>query len=223
VTPVVKRCSGCGINRPARDFHISRTSSTGLQSYCKACTTDRDRKRRLAKRDPNAVLWLTYKVRLKQCGLRLCSLCHTEKKDTEFHKSKTRCKPCSALLAKEAHKRNREKNNAYCRSWYRKNLHLVMLRHIREADRKRGHRGDLTLDDVIRLTSFPCHYCGVTEKIGLDRIDNSLGHSKENVLPCCSLCNRTRMANYTVDEMLILGRAVAQIRSNRLGVLCAAL
>jgi hypothetical protein len=35
----------------------------------------------------------------------------------------------------------------------------------------------------------PCFYCGVEYSKGLDRIDNSLGHSENNVRPCCEKCN----------------------------------
>lgn len=51
-----------------------------------------------------------------------------------------------------------------------------------------------------------CHYCGVgpeTERRsgkrsvktnGIDRADNSIGYTPTNVVPCCSSCNRIKMA-----------------------------
>lgn len=35
----------------------------------------------------------------------------------------------------------------------------------------------------------PCYYCRQKPSNGLERIDNSLGHSLENILPCCEKCN----------------------------------
>ena len=47
-----------------------------------------------------------------------------------------------------------------------------------------------------------CHYCGeFIPTIGIDRIDNSplIGYTKENIVACCSICNRFKM-DLTVEE-----------------------
>ena len=38
VVPEEKTCSGCGIRKPAAEFHRSRAAKSGLQSKCKVCT-----------------------------------------------------------------------------------------------------------------------------------------------------------------------------------------
>lgn len=63
---------------------------------------------------------------------------------------------------------------------------------------KRYNRGECTLTAewiVEKIFSQPCHYCGRTDwsKIGCDRIDNSLPHTPENVVPCCAECNIKKM------------------------------
>ena len=54
---------------------------------------------------------------------------------------------------------------------------------------------------------LPCHYCGTAGSIkyldkvsgkiyyrnGIDRINSSNGYTLENVVPCCSYCNRMKM------------------------------
>lgn len=36
----------------------------------------------------------------------------------------------------------------------------------------------------------PCSYCGDSIRtIGVDRVDNALGYTRENTVPCCSVCN----------------------------------
>jgi hypothetical protein len=43
-----------------------------------------------------------------------------------------------------------------------------------------------------------------------------LPHIKANVVPCCPDCNIARSNNFTHEEMLIIGRAVAKVKSARL-------
>lgn len=73
--------------------------------------------------------------------------------------------------------------------------------------------GDLSFDDFIKISQLNCQYCGnppsnstnrhLTRKSasmfakengtfiynGLDRIDSNQGHNKNNVVPCCYVCN----------------------------------
>ena len=75
---------------------------------------------------------------------------------------------------------------------------------------------DLTTGEVLQIIEMPCHYCGTTEhNRGLDRIDNSLGHNRGNVLSCCRDCNSARGDRLTVDEMLMLGAVIRSIRDRR--------
>lgn len=40
----------------------------------------------------------------------------------------------------------------------------------------------------------PCHYCGTPDCIGVDRRDSKGSYTVENMVPCCGLCNRMKMA-----------------------------
>ena len=61
---------------------------------------------------------------------------------------------------------------------------------------KKYNRGDcdLTVPWFVRNIFTKCIYCGESdwEKLGCDRIDNSLPHTIENVVPCCAECNAKR-------------------------------
>ena len=61
-----------------------------------------------------------------------------------------------------------------------------------------------------------CIYCGDTKNLGCDRINNNIGHVKDNCVPCCYLCNITRKDDYTFEEMKILGRAIRKNIDNLL-------
>jgi hypothetical protein len=89
----------------------------------------------------------------------------------------------------------------------------------------KGHYqdGDITLENFYWASSLPCFYCGDTltglcnfsaynkrnpEKYvaegnfrynGLDRIDNSRGHYKDNVVVCCQYCNWAKLEQSLED------------------------
>lgn len=80
----------------------------------------------------------------------------------------------------------------------------------------------LDFDTFYALSQQTCHYCGraphrtkqyvpyenSTRPIGyftfngLDRIDSSIGHIKDNVVPCCMDCNRAK-SDMTYDEFCV--------------------
>lgn len=86
-------------------------------------------------------------------------------------------------------------------------------RHARRAAEKRNYNWELTPEIVRGLTKMPCHYCGVPPQNvvsaedrygsytynGLDRVNNNLGYSTNNVVACCEQCNRAKLT-YTKEE-----------------------
>lgn len=52
----------------------------------------------------------------------------------------------------------------------------------------------------------PCRYCGDPIKtIGLDRVDNSVGYTMTNVVPCCAICNHMKLKrdlNFFIEHCL---------------------
>ena len=78
----------------------------------------------------------------------------------------------------------------------------------------------LSFEDYLQLIEGTnCSYC--KRKLlpsaggGLDRLDNSRGYTKDNVVPCCGICNIARGDNFSVEEMKILGATIAEILDKR--------
>lgn len=80
---------------------------------------------------------------------------------------------------------------------------------------------DITVLQLLDIIKCPCTYCSdVNENIGLDRVDNTQGHTINNVVPACSTCNSARMNNLTFDEMKILGKTIKIIKESRYASKC---
>ncbi len=75
----------------------------------------------------------------------------------------------------------------------------------------------LTFEAYVAITSQPCYYCrgSLPPTGGLDRIDNTLGYTKENVLPCCTTCNRIRSNTFAVEEMREIGELLITLYAKR--------
>lgn len=75
---------------------------------------------------------------------------------------------------------------------------------------------NLSLDDCVEMWNEGCYYCykslAKTTGVALDRIDNSKGYTKENVLPCCGVCNQIRNRHLTHNEMEVAMSAIIQYR-----------
>ena len=72
--------------------------------------------------------------------------------------------------------------------------------------KKDAFRQDLSFDIpkevFLSLIKEPCYYCGdQTELNGLDRVNNNIGYAEENVVPCCTMCNRAKR-DYTQEYFI---------------------
>lgn len=91
-----------------------------------------------------------------------------------------------------------------------------MCSSYRIKDLKKGLKYDIDRHWFLENIAYSkCYYCGDSENIGCDRIDNSIGHTKDNCIPCCYTCNVVRNNLFSVDEMLILGKQIAKIKEQR--------
>lgn len=172
-------------------------------------------------------------------GFRKCYLCNeTFQATTEFFpKDKNRplgigyqCRPCAKIETKKRSKPrpDRYKNmtleqkesRAKIAEIYRKNggWSASRIEAYKQYDKRKGFICDLDnswFKENIQNKS--CIYCDRSNvRIGCDRIDNSKGHTKDNVVPSCGDCNRTRGNHFTHEEMLELGKAIKIIFSKRI-------
>ena len=90
-----------------------------------------------------------------------------------------------------------------------------MISSYKCCDKKKGYICDLDIDTMLDIMQSPCFYCGDTKRIGCDRIDNSKGHTLDNIVPCCYECNCARNNNFTHEEMKLIGKVIHDIKEQR--------
>ena len=142
---------------------------------------------------------------------RVCTRCGEYKLRDSFYRKKTlksgMCSCCiecvikfrkspeiSKIISGYHRKRLLEKGE-----WIRKarrlwtNTPRGRLKSYKDNAKKGGHVWALSDEEFLSFWEKPCHYCGGGIKtIGLDRVENSKGYILENVVPCCSVCNRMK-------------------------------
>lgn len=162
---------------------------------------------------------------------KVCKVCEKEKEITthfSFHKTyncySNCCKDCAnlrrRLLAKRLPIPDEYKNlikpkrvpRIVENKPYRKTTYPNRRRlDYKATDKKKGLDHDLSLDYITKALDSPCIYCGYPTT-GLDRIDNSKGHTEKNCVPCCFECNTARNTHFTYEEMFIIGKAIKQVK-----------
>lgn len=96
-------------------------------------------------------------------------------------------------------KRNKEKVSNYNKLFDK--TYKGRLRTYLNSAKKRNCDFTLSSEDFFHILSKPCSYCGSDTKIGVDRINNLLGYTKENSTSCCATCNYMKK-NLSFNEFI---------------------
>ena len=79
----------------------------------------------------------------------------------------------------------------------------------------RGLPFELSLEQFLSFVGKSCFYCRAeTTGVGLDRIDNLLGYSMNNIVPCCRQCNVAKN-NHTQTSFFAMCLAVVRTHNLR--------
>lgn len=152
----------------------------------------------------------------------ICIICHTDKNDNSFESTKYgHRKTCRSCRRKNKRSKNlfehRRRDREYCSKRRKENPIAYLLIDCNSTDRKMGfQKNNLTIKNVNYLIQDGCKYCGEKSiKMTLDRIDNSLSHNIENVIPSCLRCNIIR-GSMPYEAWLIIANSVKVV--NNLGL-----
>lgn len=90
----------------------------------------------------------------------------------------------------------------------------AVYQQVKTGAASRGLDFELSRDQVSRIVSSPCRYCGrePSPRNGVDRLDNSVGYTAENSVSCCRQCNRAKDV-YSESEFLYWVKSIFENRS----------
>ncbi|CAL8468903.1 g8444 [Coccomyxa elongata] len=190
-----KKCTRCGLEKPANAFCRNKRSFDGLYSQCRTCVSDKDKDRRqkMLMQKPEPV------------PNKLCSRCNTHKTCEEFYRDaskpdglQTYCKPCLCAKHKELRDRKRMRGiQDHLNSTGQ--LHLVDPAHLADPneDPYAGHQsypvynldgslqGHVTVADGVDLDAAglqAVYADGVAQGYPIDGVDEGQGGEQQYVL-----------------------------------------
>lgn len=148
--------------------------------------------------------------RLAPLAMRQCRVCGEEKPLSAFSKGRTQCYSCAYKKA------GGSKHNAEYHSQYYKTYQLIAKhKAYKHKDKSFGFFDTIDKEQALLKMKEPCFYCGKEHSLGLDRIDNTLGHSDDNVRPCCEKCNNI-LGDIPDEAKLLLKVGLTEIRKQGL-------
>jgi hypothetical protein len=154
--------------------------------------------------------------------LKTCSKCKEAKES--FPKDKRSsdglsswCRSCHREATVKWRSENKEKVISYNKSYHRTDYARYLS--CKKSAKRRGIEFNLTETDFYELISDECFYCdGFLGTIkgsaghGLDRVNNDLGYHYDNLVPCCSLCNKLKNNFLSLEETLKAVEAIIKVR-----------
>jgi hypothetical protein len=90
----------------------------------------------------------------------------------------------------------------------RKNSFYYVWEKVRSAAKAKKLALEVSAFEVVCMAETPCTYCGVDPAKGIDRRDNSLGYTKDNVQAVCTACNyakRDMSETHFISANLVIG------------------
>lgn len=164
---------------------------------------------------------------MKTCKIENCTNKYACKGFCKYHynqqpetkaKAKQRLKKRENFLKKyrkEYHKNNREEILKKLKRYSQ----TIKGRFVagKSIAKKRNMEWELSFEQYkLLIENSKCHYCPnqlASTGYGLDRIDNRLGYTFNNVVPCCGQCNMLRSNLITQQELVKVIELLKNIRN----------
>lgn len=110
----------------------------------------------------------------------------------------------SVLLNKKFKEKEEPYNLSVKRLWKEPKLSSLKRKYYayRYRANRKGINFPLTYERFSEFWQLECTYCGdIIKTIGIDRVDSKKGYEEGNMVPCCGMCNRMKLAS-TPEEFI---------------------
>lgn len=216
-----KKCLICKEIKAVSEFNKCKSKSLGFQNECRSCGNGKAKRWR----DENSE-WVKERRRIhySKNKERLRNAIYKGRKLRPENYKKIAKKSYDSNREdrlkekKEYYIKNRQKILKKVQKYQKENSYPVIYRQLKWGSKNRG-LGPLliTYDEFVdfRENNKKCFYCpnDLPEVgSGMDRIDNSKGYLLDNIVPCCTSCNKIRGNNLTHEEMVVAMNAVNTFR-----------
>jgi len=166
---MTKKCTSCGLIKCIDEFYKRSSSRNGLHSMCKLCSNAYGRARR---RIPEA------RQKMREYEKR------RNKTEARKNQVKRRCIEQASSIKKYYQIKGQTVRGRYAR--------------YKGTAKHRNIEFNLSFLEFMKLWQKNCHYCNSEIKtIGLDRIDNTKGYTVNNIVSCCTYCNKMKLDRTT--------------------------
>ena len=130
-----------------------------------------------------------------KCGaIRVCSPCDLERYNS--------CANCYDRTNDKRFKLDEEtKNLKYKLQYYKRHA------------KARELTWELSDNEVLTIINKNCYYCGIDFSNGIDRVENSIGYTVDNVVPCCSFCNHAKK-NHSKQDFINAVKRIYEFQFN---------
>lgn len=106
---------------------------------------------------------------------------------------------------------NKERLIEYNRKFY--NSPVGRFKSYKLNAKNRGIDFTLSFQEFCDFIGIRCFYCGRdTNIVGIDRVNNDIGYTKENCVSCCKRCNMAKGKN-TQQEFIEMCRFITENRN----------
>jgi hypothetical protein len=218
-------CQKCKRDLPIENYGKNASKRDGLQEWCQDCKIEYNHQWYESNKERHRDYVNSHKDRSKH----VCKNCGRGEPEVSFYIKKEKgklyprflCRECDAEYhkkypsSKESKDRHRNRRKEISKV-ERKDESLrckIILKDSKVSDRKKERQNDLDREFIRNLIDEGCSYCLDKDgRMTLDRVDNSLGHLKSNVVACCMRCNFIRRDMPHIVWMTI----VPKIRQARL-------
>ncbi len=198
---MLKTCTKCFKEQPIEAFHVQSDKPDGLACQCRSCRKEVAAKRFIVNRE---------KILAKNTEYRLAN----PEKEALRHQKYQHDNPEKGIKNNRIY-RARHPDRAYaavrkCNAAHSERYIGGLLAQYRERADNKGITFTITELEFRKMFSQDCAYCGDPPtqdgcgvvRNGIDRVDNALGYTKENTVPCCAMCNYLKK-DYALSDFYV--------------------